>query len=298
MTLGLEPDGGGLALRRDGRGGLAVDALMTGRPVAEARRLLPAIFGLCRPVQDWALALALDLPERPEIATLRRDMLRDHLAKLCLHLPRRLGLAPLPLPANWAIGGAKLREALFGAETLPSATAFPGWTRSEGGLAPLARAVAQSFAPGEARVGLPPLDIGDPLADGPVENSLSLRHAGHPLLARVQADWGPGPLASLVARLIDLDALSRGEMPAPRRLADGTALVPCSRGLCALRMRQAGGMVTAFTRRTPTDHLLAPGGALEVALRHLPPEKSRLAPLVVELLDPCLPLRLTEPGHA
>lgn len=287
----LLPQGGGLALLPLGAAGLAVDTLMTGRPLAQVERLLPAVFGLCRPVQECALALALGRP-LPDLAALRRDILRDHLAKLCLHLPRALGIPAFALPPNWPAGGADLRMALFGAQELPAPGAFAAWLGAGGGLAPLCARLAETFAPGEGRTDLPLFDTRAPFAPDPVDNSLFTRNGAHPLVAYVAARYGRGPLALVLARLADVDALSRGHLPAPERLADGTALVPCSRGLCALRLAAPGGVVAQFARRTPTDHLLMPGGLLARALAHLPPAKAALAPLLAEILDPCIPVTL------
>ena len=273
--LALVPQGHGLGLQ--GLGAQAsVSGLMLGRRVEEVARLLPALFGLCRSVQETALALALDQPA-PDPAALRRDMIRDHLAKLCLHLPRRLGLPVQPLPQGWAEGGAALHRAI------------------EGLAAPILAAVAQAFRPGEAVSHLPV--ITDPFAETPGENSLATRHAGHHRLRAAQAQ-GHGPLAHLVARVLDLEALALGQMPSPRRLPDGTALVPCSRGMCALRLRVAGGIVTGFDRATPTDHLLMPGGLLAASLATLPADRAGLAPLLVDILDPCIALQLEGAAHA
>lgn len=297
LRLTLSPHAGGLRPLRTGGAGPGVDAMMLGRPVGDVVRLLPAVFGLCRSVQETALALALDrAPPDPE--GLRRDMIRDHLARLCLHLPRALNLSPLPLPAGWAQNGRALRQALFGADGLPAPPGFGQWLLQPGGLAPVVAAVQRAFAPREAAAQLPLLDPTAPFAPGGVENALIARHGSHPLAAHVIAAQGRGPLAHLVARLIDLDALSRDQMPAPRRLADGTALVPCSRGLCALRLRVAGGLVTGFDRRTPTDHLLMPGGLLEASLATLPVARAGRAALLVAILDPCIPVTLEGGGHA
>ncbi len=297
VHLRLVPRAGGLRPLRTGGAGGTVEAMMCGRRVDEVLRLLPAVFGLCRSVQETALALALDRPA-PDPAALRRDMIRDHLARLCLHLPRALDLPPMPLPPGWALGGAALRQAVFGAGGLPAPGGFARWCAAGQGLAPLVQAVAQAFAPGQGAALLPPLDPAAPFAAPPVENTLLTRHGGHPLVVEVLMTHGRGPLAHLVARLADLDALSRGEAPAARRLADGTALVPCSRGLCALRLRVTGGLVTAFDRRTPTDHLLMPGGLLDAALARLPAARAAQAPLLLAILDPCLPIVLEEPRHA
>ncbi|WP_287885912.1 MULTISPECIES: hydrogenase expression/formation protein HupK [Paracoccus] len=295
VSFRLLPRDGGLALAQGTQAGLAVDALMTGRRVDEVRQMLPALFGLCRSVQEWAMALALGLP-LPPLDDLRRDMIRDHLARLCLHLPPQLGLAPLALPQGWQAGGRALRVALFGQDGLPGPGDLAAWSAGPAPFARLVAAVQGHFAPGEAVSDLPAMT--DPFGDGPVENSLATRHAGHPLLMAVRGAYGHGPLVHLLARLVDLDALSRGAFPPPRRMAQGAALVPCSRGLCALELRAAGGIVTRFSRRTPTDHLLMPGGLLAASLATLPPHKADRAPLLAMILDPCIPLHLEAGPHA
>lgn len=297
LTLRMVPDGAGMALVPAdlSRAGIAVDALMTGRPLTEVRRLLPLVFGLCRAVQETALSLALgdDLPAgQPAPLALRRDLLRDHLVKLHLHLPKALGLAPLPVPQDWMVDGAGVLQSAFGPGGLPTAEGFSRWMAAGDGLAPVVQAVARAFDRVGVTTDLPPLSLEAPFAGRPVENTLALRHDGHPLLRHVRQHHGHGPLAHVVARLIDLSDLAQGRLPAPQCLPDGTAAVPCSRGLCLLRIRSVGGIVTAFYRRTPTDHLLQPGGLLQASLGRLPPGRAGLAPLLAEILDPCVPLSL------
>lgn len=288
----LDRQGGALRLIRLDAGGLAVDALMTGRPLAEVERLLPAVFGLCRSVQETALALALARPA-PDAGALRRDMIRDHLARLCLHLPRALNLPVRPLPQAWAEAGQALRHAILGADTLPGPSDFTPWLQGGTlGIAPLLQQIDRLFAPGEGAALLPALDPAHALDGQALENSLITRHENHPLLAHVTGLRGRGPLAHLVARLIDLDALSHGRMPAPYRLADGTAVVPCSRGICTLGLVVEDGIVTRFHRRTPTDHLLMPGGLFEQAINSLGAAKAGLAPLLTAVLDPCMAVDL------
>ncbi|CAM3720237.1 Hydrogenase expression/formation protein HupK [Paracoccus yeei] len=289
--LRLAERGGGLMLCRPGAVGLAVDQIMTGRPAAEVERLLPAIFGLCHSVQETALALAMGR-DAPDPAPLHRDMIRDHLAKLFLQWPPLLGLSPHALPQGWTGGGEALRQALFGGPELFAADALTDWLNAGRGLAPLLGRIAEAFAPHEAEADLPPFDPATAFSDRPVDNSVLTRHRAHPLVQSALAGWGAGPLAHVLARLVDLDALSRGNGPTPRRLADGTALVPCSRGICTLQMSVEAGTVTRFHRRTPTDHLLMPGGLLEAALVRLPAGKAGLAPLLVSVLDPCIPVNL------
>lgn len=56
--------------------------------------------------------------------------------------------------------------------------------------------------------------------------------------------------------------------------------------------------MTAFARMTPTDHLLAPGGILEHSLATLPADSGRLVPVLLALLDPCVPVTVEEAAHA
>ena len=57
-------------------------------------------------------------------------------------------------------------------------------------------------------------------------------------------------------------------------------------------------MVTALSRVTPTDHLLAPGGALALSLARLPAATAGLAAVVVDILDPCVAVSVQELVHA
>ena len=74
--------------------------------------------------------------------------------------------------------------------------------------------------------------------------------------------------------------------------------MPAARGQYAVRIGTQGGVVATFDRITPTDHLLAEGGALDRALGCLPAVKAGLGPLLLDILDPCSPVRLKEVGHA
>lgn len=276
--IGFETDG---PVLRPGPG-LPVEAMLLGKPVAEAADLLPRLFNLCRVAQGMAARLSLGLPATGD---LRAEVIRDHLLKLCLLLPRSLGLAALPLPADPA--------PLLGSRGLPADGDPAGW---DSPLAPLARRIRASFAPGEACSDhlLPPPG---PLAEGAFENSAAGRQAGHPALKAVEATHGRGPLWRFFGLLADLEAALQGRLPAPTA-AGGIACVPAARGAYGLRIAQAGGIVTGLVRRTPTDHLLAPGGALIRSLATLPVPKRALAPLVVALHDPCIPVTVDEAQDA
>jgi hypothetical protein len=50
--------------------------------------------------------------------------------------------------------------------------------------------------------------------------------------------------------------------------------------------------VTAFSRITPTDHMLASGGAIDQTMDSLSNGQRGLAPLALALMDPCVPLTI------
>jgi hypothetical protein len=51
-------------------------------------------------------------------------------------------------------------------------------------------------------------------------------------------------------------------------------------------------------RITPTDHMLAPGGALAAMLSRLPPDRAMLLPVLMTLVDPCRPLNVEAANNA
>jgi hypothetical protein len=109
---------------------------------------------------------------------------------------------------------------------------------------------------------------------------------------------GHGPLWRATARGYDIAACLADRLPVPRTPAPGSAIVAATRGAFAVTARVDAGRIAAFARVTPTDHLLAPGGILDRTLAALPAEKTGYAPLILDILDPCTPVRLTEVAHA
>ena len=282
---------------------LPVEALVLGRPVAEAADLLPRLFNLCRRAQGTAARLSLGLPATDDPCA---EVIRDHLLKLCITLPRAFGLAPLPIPTRPSTDSASLTPggggmgwgghgqavtALLGPNGLPDA---PGDVT--GPLVPLFHHVAATFPPGMATTTALPAPPA-PLAEGAFENSPAGRQSHHPLLRQIERTHGRGPLWRLAGLMADLDAALNHRLPAPG-LSDRTATVPAARGTYALRLTQAGGLVTGLARRTPTDHLLAPGGALIQSLATLPATHRHLASQVIALHDPCIPVIVREATHA
>lgn len=291
VTLWLERAGAMLSVTIDAAAPLPVEKLLIGRPVAEAAALMPRLFNLCRAAQSAAAHLALGLPVPEDVDRLRAEVLRDHLIKLFLTWPKLLGQPPRPFPAPGTTASA-----LFGpAETFAgSAGAFDLWLASGAGCAPLLAAIRDGFAPGEAVADLPDTTPATAMSLSPQENSTAMRYPGHPVLGDIARTYGRGPLWRATARLIDAGACLAGSLPTPGVTPDGTALTPAARGQYAVRARTDAGRVAAFARLTPTDHLLIPGGTLQASFATLPVAKAALAPLVLDILDPCVPVTLTQ----
>jgi hypothetical protein len=291
LHIALAPDGP--AIRRPAPP--PVEALLLGRTPEEAAAMLPRLFNLCRAAQGLGARIALGLAARPEdIAALRQEILREHAIRLFVLWPRRLGLpaAPLPKPGD-------LRQAVFGpGQAPPDPAGLRAWMAAGAGVGRVFQAIADAFAPGEAVAHLPAptaVSLGRAVAQ---ENSLWARHPNAPLLDAVEAEWGRGPLWRALARLVDLDACLRGALDLEPRSQDGLTIVAAARGSYALSARVADGRVTAFARHTPTDHLLAPGGAFDQAFATLPAARQDRAPLLVDILDPCVPVDIVEAAHA
>lgn len=265
---------------------LPVAKLVIGKPVEEVAALIPRLFNLCRSAQDVAVKLALGLPVENDIsASLAQDFARDHLVRLGILLPRHLGLDPLPVA-----GGA---AALLPAHLPGTEGEFAQWLQTGEGVAPVLRRLNELFLPGEAAADVVPLTDARVTQETACENSVAARHSDHPLMQVIETSHGRGPLWRTMARVLDLAACARGEVPAPKHLAEGWVVVPASRGAYAMRATVKDGVVTTFERITPTDHMMAPGGIMAQSLESLPVAKHHLAQLVVDVIDPCSPVTLS-----
>jgi hypothetical protein len=291
---------GALRITHDGEGWVfdlpdppALGAILRGKTPNEAVTLLPRLFNLCGAAQSMAARVSLDMPVPPDATrTLARDVLRDHLLALCITLPRAVNLPPCALPEGWQ-NSPDIAPALWGGAR-PALLAH--WLASGQGLAALLARVQQLFGPqGQVR-DLPFVTAENACGPAPLENSPAARHARDPLMRQAEALAGRGPLWRALGRIVDAEAAARGLLPAPLKGADGIALVPAARGVYALRLKAHQDQITAICRVTPTDHMLAPRGALRQALANL--ETRALAPLLVALHDPCLPVDLPEVTHA
>jgi hypothetical protein len=293
MTLGAASlVAGANGWRIDPQPGPDLAAYLQGRPVDEVAILLPRLFNLCRMAQGTAAQLALGLAMTGEDPT--AEVIRDHMARLFVTLRRAFGLAPIAPPAA--------TPALFSPTgQMPCDLAgLQGWLLQDTPLAELGRAVQTGFPAG---LGVTP-GLPDPMPkDGAMENAPAQRQAQHPLMQAFAAAEGRSPLWRLVGVLIDLGAAMAKTLTPPQLLSDGTAVVQAARGSYFLRIGQQDGRVTGLHRITPTDHQLAPGGALQQALRTIPVNRPDLAAQLVALIDPCSPvtvpaLHLREAHHA
>ncbi|SEG62169.1 hypothetical protein SAMN04488045_3654 [Thalassococcus halodurans] len=269
-----------------------VAAMVLGRPVQDAADLLPRLFNLCRASQDVAVRMAFDLPLADGWeAALSQDIARDHLLKLGVILPQRLGLAPCVVPSPDL---AEMAASLVGDDPFPkTGDGFETFLTSASPLAEMMQAVDACFAPKEASVqGLALPEAATPDATAALENSVAARHLSHPVMLHVAETRGQGPLWRIVARVLDMLAALEGNLPIPVK-QDDWVMVPAARGSYFVQGSSRDGLVTSFTRITPTDHMLAKGGIMEQSLARLPEDKQRMAPLLVDILDPCVQVTIT-----
>lgn len=267
-----------------------VEQLLLGRPVEEAANMLPRIFNLCRTAQEVAARLAFGLTLQDGWENrLAWDVARDHALKLMVLLPTQIGFAPVTPPADFAA----LPNALFGTDGIPTdVERFEDFLTRDVGVAPLLREVDHVFGPGEGiSSGLPLVGPDTAGQICPVENSVAGRHHDSFLMQHLERTRGRGPLWRLWGRVLDVIAAINGHLPAPRHY-EGSVLVPAARGLYALRAHAEDGRVASFARVTPTDHLLSERGMAEQALATLPKSKRAFAPLLLDILDPCVPVTL------
>ena len=269
----------------------AADAAVAGQPIAAARALLEQARGPYHAAQMAAFDLATG--RRPDAAAQSREMRREHLTQIFMAWPHALGLRPT-FDQSWLTDDDRVMRALFGAPARVPTNDFDtaGYLGSEDGIAPLLRLIGDLFGPRTAVAdGLPLIDADTAFRPAPVENSCAARQAASPAMDYVEAMYGRGPLWRATGRVVDLARMLTAETPPrPVTIAPGQILAPSARGYVALRIETEGERVTSFARVTPSDHLLAKGGALEVMLARLPAERGGLVPLLMTLIDPCRPV--------
>ncbi len=277
--------------------------MVIGMPVQTAVEVLPRVFNLCRGAQSLAAHMAFGvLPLEDTQSLLKREILRDHILKLCFKWPAMLGLPPVSLPNGWQEGRDNLRVSLFGPtgkmpERLPDLRAF---LNSEAGIAPVLARLQTLFEPGEACApDLPITTVHTALARTAQENSVAGRQAHVPLMQDIASSQGKGPFCGAVGLALDVECCLANSLPKPATLPDGTVVVPAARGYYALWARVDDGRVLAFRRTTPTDHLCAPHGLLYHVVSQLDRTPDDPATrIILDLMDPCVPVTLTEATHA
>ncbi len=264
---------------------LPVERLLIGKPVEEAAELLPRIFSLCRASQRIAIRLALDLPvSGDDLDALRRDIARDHAFHLGVMLPKALGLPVHPDPARLA------EDVQDFVRDCPD---FGAFLTDACPVSVILREISLRFPDKAAEAGNLPLPNPEVMTTSDrLENTVAAQHSSSPLMRHVSARFGRGPLWRVLGRVL---ALSSSSLPAHVQPRRGVAVVPASRGLYAVEAAHEDGRVTRFRRRTPTDHLLAPGGILERALATCPPGQGQA---LLAVLDPCQPVILKETADA
>lgn len=288
MTLGAARlVAGADGWRIDRQPGPDLAAYLRGRPVAEVANLLPRLFNLCRMAQASAARLTLGLPLTGEDPS--AEVIRDHMARLFVTLRRAFGLAPMVLPVA--------TPALFGdLRQMPQDLAgLHDWLSQDTPLAILGRAVQAEFPAALGVTSVLPNPEPRLLA---TENSPAGRQLLHPLMRAIATTQGRSPLWRYIGVLTDLQAALAKALPPPQLLPDGTGVVQAARGIYFLRITQKAGLVTGLSRITPTDHQLAPDGALDLALHRLPAGRADLAARLVALFDPCIPVAVPEVHHA
>ena len=276
--------------------------LVIGMPVEQAAELLPRIFNLCRTSQSTAARLAFGLPLAPDAERkLAQDIFKDHVLKVALKWPMHFGEVAMSLPKGWQAAPDMLRYTLFGpTETLPDD--FDGfWALLDrrDGVGQVLSRLRGAFAPFEAASApLPFACVNSAFSVTVQENSVAARQASHPVLQQIERVLGRGPLWRAAAVVYDMESCLDETLPPAALVGPGHAIVPASRGLYAVEATVKDGIVSAFHRITPTDHLLAQKGTLQQSLETLTPKNRALAPLVVDVLDPCVPVKLEEARHA
>ncbi|MDJ0992753.1 MAG: hydrogenase expression/formation protein HupK [Dinoroseobacter sp.] len=281
---------------------LPVDAMVRGKTCAEVAELLPRLFNLCKTAQETAARLAFGLPVPDTAEALSREIVRDHVLRLSLVLPGHFGQAPPTLPIGWQQGGDKVRDLLFGPtgilpERPDDLGSYMMGTTLVGALWGRFR---DMFAPGEAVCAALPTVTSETAAkpNAAVENSVALRSAQHPVVKALEHTFGRGPLWRVVGRSYDLQARLDGEPLLISNPRPGLTHVAATRGLYTISAEVADGHVVSLSRVTPTDHLRAPDGMLAQTLASLPVDRAGLLPLLMDVLDPCMPLRVREVADA
>ncbi|MDE2586095.1 MAG: nickel-dependent hydrogenase large subunit, partial [Betaproteobacteria bacterium] len=291
------------------------------------------LFALCGSAQGIAARCAVaaaqgEFPAPDTLARERQALLREvvgeHLWRLCLDWPARFGLPPRTTDfAIWRrrllAGDALPREALpawedfaVAAERLPRCPAPPlplllpmavaAWAEA---LAQACPALADGWTNG-AWEALARFAAAPALMDGPRETGVLARWQGDPLVAGLWAE-GRRPAARLAARCLDLAALapSLEDDACPAAWIDavplgpdiGLARVETARGPLLHLVQVREGRVAHYVMVAPTEWNFHPAGPFVRDLTGLAADSrdaaERLAREVALSLDPCVTLEFS-----
>lgn len=309
--------------------------VLAGRTPAEALALLGRLYSVCGQAQRAAAELALAAAGATPLAPARhleleaavtRECVTEHLWRLLLDWPRKLGVAGAPdrfaywyrriaaEDAGWARElASELTTAWLGREPARledwgSLDAADAWTRSAGSMFAVLFAglrAAERSAAGSAGSGV----IGGSEASGGAptsarETGAFVQHGEHPWLAAL-ATADRGLEARVAARVVALARLLEAlvepgagdveleldaESPAERC---GLAAVTTARGVLVHEATLADGRVARYAIRTPTECNFAADGAYRALVAARPAVDAasavRLADLWALALDPCVP---------
>lgn len=303
--------------------------VLAGRTPAEALALLGRLYSVCgqaqRAAAELALAAASDTTLAPgrhaELeAAVARECVTEHLWRLLVDWPRKLGVAGAPdrfaywyrriaaADAGWQRElAAELASAWLGGapaqlEDWAALDAYDAWVRTAGpAFAPLFAALRAAEPAAAERRG----------SAATPETGAFVQYGEHPWLAALHAA-GRGLEARVGARVVALvrllDALAApgandaeleldAASPAERC---GRAAVTTARGVLVHDVTLADGRIARYGIRTPTECNFAPGGAyrslVEARRAADAPAAARLADLWALALDPCVPYTVRVAG--
>jgi uptake hydrogenase large subunit len=321
--------------------GLGAMEQAAGQPASPSQRRARQVMLQAETLGEHGLGIARDWPSlvgaAPDLPTARRIKTAMVTVRTALypdgdwHHPGGGALAPQLDRITAAI--AEVRSALTGLlgadpeSILADPAGFQSWVNTA--RTPAVRLLAQLRHPHMAGFGggpfLPMPDQGpgdldaqmaadhggtylaQPHSGGRVyETGPLARMAWHPVVAEFLAEFGPGPLTRLTARLAEvvsclqemtelLQDLDSAHKPAAA-LVDGTGLglVEAARGLLAHRVELEGGQVKRYQILAPTEWNFHPKGPLVRGLTGAADQDlERRAILLVHALDPCVACNVT-----
>lgn len=308
-----------------------LQGLLAGRAADAAGQLLPALFSLCGGAHRLAaqLALAAARGTTAEAApalrhALDRQTLAEHLRRLWIDWPRRLGAGPgdaaslaalAASPALRADGDAAAIRAWLAAQVYgqPGADWLAAWQARDDRaldrwLAAAATLPAALLRPQAARARRWLRDA-DPPLPAPTAAGAALAAAAAPCETGSWTRAGLPPprhaLDRLTARLAEIARLAPARDDAPLLAAAGVALgaghglgwCEMARGLLVheLRLDASGACIARYRVLAPTEWNFHPRGVAARALAALPAaaaETPAVCALLAAALDPCVEYRV------